>query len=56
LSGASFAGADLSGCDLTGSDLSALDPATVTLTGATIDAEQAVTLIESLGLIVVPTV
>ncbi|MEV0732758.1 pentapeptide repeat-containing protein [Polymorphospora sp. NPDC050346] len=50
LSAATLTGADLSGTDLRGSDLTALDPSAVRLSGAIIDADQAVVIAQALGL------
>jgi uncharacterized protein YjbI with pentapeptide repeats len=50
LSGADFDGADFTNCDLRGSDLSALDPAKVRLKGAIIDLQQALSLVQAMGL------
>ena len=41
---------DLSGCDLRGSQLSGIDPATVNLDRAIITLEQAVVIVEAMGL------
>ncbi len=52
LSGAQFAKARLGGADLRGSDLTALDPRTCEVSGAIIDAVQAVSIASTLGLVV----
>jgi fluoroquinolone resistance protein len=52
LSGAWLHRASFSRCDLRGSELSSLDPETVELKGAIIDATQAFVIAESLGLVV----
>jgi uncharacterized protein YjbI with pentapeptide repeats len=54
LSGAMLAKASFDGADLRGSDLSALDPRAVSLHGAIVDWQQAVTIATSLGLDVRP--
>lgn len=54
LSGAWLSKADFTDADLRGSDISALDPFTTTITRATIDPNQAVTLAVSLGVKVAP--
>ena len=48
--GTFFDGADFTDCDLRGSDLSALDPARVRLKGAIIDMQQALSLVQAMGL------
>jgi uncharacterized protein YjbI with pentapeptide repeats len=50
LSGAQLAKASFDGADLRGSDLSSLDPITVSLRGAIVDWQQAVTVATALGL------
>jgi uncharacterized protein YjbI with pentapeptide repeats len=50
LSGAQLAKASFERADLRGSDLSSLDPATVSLRGAIVDWQQAVTVATALGL------
>jgi uncharacterized protein YjbI with pentapeptide repeats len=54
LSGAVLSGADLGDADLRGSDLSSVDPADTELRGAQVDVGQAVVLVSTLGLRVVP--
>jgi fluoroquinolone resistance protein len=53
LSGSWFQGANFGGATLTGSDLGDLDPRTVELQGAFIDGQQAVRLMETMGLRVI---
>jgi uncharacterized protein YjbI with pentapeptide repeats len=54
LSGASLEKANFVRCDLRGSDLSSLDPLTVELKGALINADQACVIAVNLGLDVRP--
>jgi uncharacterized protein YjbI with pentapeptide repeats len=50
LSAASLAGAVLNDCDLRGSDLAGIEPDSIALRGAVITVDQAVTIIEAMGL------
>lgn len=50
LSDAWLHGVDFTKADLRGSDLSSLDPSVVTLTGARIEPEQAITIALAMGL------
>lgn len=43
-------GGDFTDCDLRGSDLSSLDPAVARLKGAIIDMQQALSLVQAMGL------
>lgn len=54
LGGASLHQTDLSGCDLRGSDLSAVDPLSARLGKAVVDLDQAVGLVQALGVLVRP--
>lgn len=54
LSGASLHRTDLTGADLRGSDLSAVDPLTNRLAKAVVDLDQAVVLVQALGVVVSP--
>jgi uncharacterized protein YjbI with pentapeptide repeats len=49
LSGAALTKSKLIKADLRGSDLTALDPRTCDITGATIDADQAVVIAQAIG-------